>query len=58
MKREFHVRFDESLGGKFPGATLLALNMLKKENTEKSGIAIKRKMAGWDTDYLIKVLAA
>ena len=23
MKREFHVRFDESLGGKFPGATLL-----------------------------------
>ena len=36
----------------------MALNMLKKENTEKSGIAIKRKMAGWDTDYLIKVLAA
>ena len=36
----------------------MALNMLKKENTEKSGIAIKRKMAGWDNSYLLKVLAA
>lgn len=36
----------------------MTLNMLKNETTEKSGINIKRKMAGWDNDYLLKVLRA
>ena len=35
----------------------MALNMLKAETTSKGGIAAKRKRAGWDNDYLLKVLA-
>ena len=35
----------------------MALNMLKREDTLRVGIAAKRKRAGWDTRYLLKVLA-
>ena len=35
----------------------LALNLLKQERTAKVGIKAKRKKAGWDFDYLIKVLS-
>ena len=35
----------------------MALNMLHRENTLRVGIAAKRKKAGWDTQYLLKVLA-
>jgi predicted transposase YbfD/YdcC len=35
----------------------IALNLLKQENTAKVGIANKRKMAGWNNQYLAKVLA-
>jgi len=34
----------------------IALNLLKQEHSVKVGIAAKRKMAGWDNDYLFKVL--
>jgi predicted transposase YbfD/YdcC len=34
----------------------LALGLLKEEKTAKCGIAIKRQMAGWDNDYLLKVI--
>ena len=34
----------------------IALNLLKQEKTAKVGIKIKRSMAGWDENYLIKVL--
>ncbi len=34
-----------------------ALNLLKQEQTAKIGIKAKRKKAGWDFDYLIKVLS-
>ena len=34
-----------------------ALNLLKQERTIKVGIKAKRKKAGWDFDYLIKVLS-
>lgn len=33
----------------------MALNMLKKETTQKTGIAIKRQTCGWNNDYLLKV---
>jgi hypothetical protein len=32
------------------------LNLLKSEKKHKVGIKIKRQMAGWDNDYLLKVL--
>jgi len=35
----------------------MALNLLKSENSCKLGIKTKRRKAGWDTDYLAKVLA-
>lgn len=34
----------------------MALNLLKQEMSVKVGMAAKRKMAGWDNDYLLKVL--
>jgi predicted transposase YbfD/YdcC len=36
----------------------LALNLLKQETSVKVGIAAKRKMAGWDNTYLLKVLCS
>jgi predicted transposase YbfD/YdcC len=36
----------------------MALNQLKREQTHKNGIAIRRHTCGWDNDYLLKVLTA
>jgi predicted transposase YbfD/YdcC len=35
----------------------LALSLLKREHTAKGGLKVKRHRAGWDTDYLLRVLA-
>jgi predicted transposase YbfD/YdcC len=36
----------------------IALNLLRREDTAKISIRAKRKKAGWDNDYLLKVLTA
>jgi predicted transposase YbfD/YdcC len=36
----------------------IALNLLKLEGSTQVGIAAKRKMAGWNNSYLLKVLCA
>jgi predicted transposase YbfD/YdcC len=36
----------------------IALNLLKQEQTHKNGISCRRKTAGWDHKYLLKVLTA
>ena len=36
----------------------VALNLLKQEHSVKVGIAAKRKMAGWDNDFLFKILCS
>ena len=36
----------------------IALNLLKHERTEKLGIKNKRLAAGWDHDYLLRVIMA
>ena len=35
----------------------MALNMLRGETTLKVGVAAKRNRAGWDGEYLLKVIA-
>ena len=34
----------------------IALNLLKQDKTSKRGIKGKRLKAGWDNDYLLKLL--
>ncbi len=36
----------------------IALNLLKQEKTLKAGVKNKRKNAGWDNKYLLKVLTS
>jgi len=36
----------------------IALNLLKQDRSVKVGMTAKRKMAGWDNDYLLKVLCS
>jgi len=35
----------------------IALNLLKQEKSLKVGVNAKRKRAGWDNDYLLKVIS-
>ena len=34
----------------------IALNLLRRETTSKGSLKGRRKKAGWDNDYLLKVL--
>ncbi len=42
----------------FAAVRHIALNMIKHEKTAKVGTHTKRKMAGWDNDYLMKILSS
>jgi predicted transposase YbfD/YdcC len=35
----------------------IALNLLRREQTAKCGVKAKRRKAGWDVEYLVKVLS-
>ena len=35
----------------------MALNLLRRETTAKGGIAARRKQAGWNDGYILKVLS-
>jgi hypothetical protein len=34
----------------------IALNLIKAEKTAKVGVKTKRLMAGWDNEYLLKII--
>jgi hypothetical protein len=34
----------------------MALNLIKTDESTKVGVKTKRLMAGWDNDYLLKIL--
>ncbi len=34
----------------------IALNLIKAEETAKVGVKTRRLMAGWDNDYLLKII--
>ena len=34
-----------------------ALNLLRQDRTSKASIKAKRKLAGWDNDYLLSILS-
>jgi hypothetical protein len=34
----------------------IALNLIKAEKTSKLGVKIKRLKAGWDNDYLLRLI--
>lgn len=36
----------------------IALNLLRQDRKAKCGVKARRKMAGWDDDYLLRILAA
>jgi len=35
----------------------LSLNLLRQDTKAKCGVNVRRKMAGWDDDYLLRILA-
>jgi predicted transposase YbfD/YdcC len=54
---EDHSRVRKGHGDEnFSRLRRIALNMLQQETTEKCGIRAKRLKAGWDHDYLLKIL--
>lgn len=36
----------------------LSLNLLRKETQNKRGVKVRRRKAGWDDDYLLRVITA
>jgi hypothetical protein len=55
--REDNCRIGKDFGAEnFAVLRHISLNLLKHEVTLKKGIKAKRLKAGWDLDYLVKVL--
>ncbi|MBT4090320.1 MAG: ISAs1 family transposase [Candidatus Marinimicrobia bacterium] len=56
--REDECRIRKGHGAEnFSMLRTIAVNLLRKERSDKRGIKGKRLRAGWDNDYLLKVLA-
>ena len=55
--REDECRVRKGNGPENLGLAADGAHLLKRETTSKGGIAAKRKRAGWDNEYLLKVIA-
>ena len=54
---DFHHRLPDHADRNLAVIHHWALSLLKQEQTAKISIKAKRKKAGWDFDYLLKVLS-
>lgn len=53
---DFNRKRSSNAAQNFSLINKIALNLAKKETSKKLGIKSKRKIAGWDENYLLKVL--
>ena len=50
-----HLKYADTCATIIAVTRHVALNLIKTEKTAKVGIKTKRLMAGWDSEYLLKI---